>query len=121
MPRKPGKPGQLGDVLRSAHAELIKRAPRFSDEEVVIAWRAIRDYALYYCLVSASKGEASGTGAMSGLAANAQTQLDNIMDRRLRDEMWGDIDPTRDDGKIIVHHTPLDEMDDDEDDEDQAQ
>ena len=115
MPRKSGKPGQLGDVLRSAHAELVRRAPRFSDEDVVEAWRAIRDYAIHHCLKAVSTGEATGTAAMSGLAANAQLQLDNIMDRRLRDELWGDIDPTVDDGKIIFEHTPPDDDPDDED------
>ena len=81
MPRKPGKPGQLGDTLLSAHKELLRKAPRFSDADVLTVWRAIRDYALHHCLSAVGKGEASGTGAMSGLATSAQNQIDTIVDR----------------------------------------
>jgi hypothetical protein len=81
MPRKPGKPGQLGNPLLAAHQELLRRAPKFDDEQVLTCWRAIRDYALHHCLQSASTGSATGTGAMSGLASTAQSQIDTIVDR----------------------------------------
>jgi hypothetical protein len=96
--------------------------PKLADEEVLRGLRYVRDKALIRLAeIMRVDDRQTGMGAYWQHFKDAQAQMFELMDRARRDELWGDIDPTQDDGRIIVHHTPLEDLDADEPDADTAE